>query len=60
MSRNDKEKTTLYIDPLVKKSVKFYALRDDRSLSDIVHQQLIDCLEDQDDRAVYDKAKNSQ
>lgn len=45
------EKTTIYLDPKVKKSVRYYALRDRRTLSDIINQKLFEYLEDEADIA---------
>jgi predicted transcriptional regulator len=45
------EKTTIYLDPRVKKSVQYYALRDASSLSQIINQKLTEYLEDQADLA---------
>lgn len=53
------EKTTIYLDPKVKKSVQHYALREGSSLSSIVNDKLIDYLEDMADRVALDKVKNS-
>lgn len=52
------EKTTLYIDPQVKKLVQFYALRDNRSLSAIVNEKLAEYLEDMADAASIESRKN--
>jgi hypothetical protein len=43
------EKTTIYLDPKIKKSVQYYVLRDRRSLSDIINQRLEEFLEDMAD-----------
>lgn len=51
------EKTTIYLDPKVKKSVRYYALRDSRSLSDIINQKLHEYLEDMADAAALDEAR---
>ncbi|HEX9153247.1 MAG TPA: hypothetical protein VF809_00320 [Candidatus Saccharimonadales bacterium] len=51
------EKTTLYIDPRIKRGVQFYALRDKRSLSDIVNEKLFEYLEDMADCAVIEARK---
>lgn len=50
-----KEKTTIYLNPKVKKGVQYYALRDDKSLSEIIDAQLIEFLEDMEDIADIDK-----
>jgi len=52
------EKTTIYLDPKLKKSVQYYALRDDRSLSDIINQKLFEYLEDMADLAAIKDAKD--
>lgn len=52
------EKTTLYLDPRVKRGVQFYALRDRRSLSDIVNEKLLDYLEEMSDIAAIEARKN--
>ena len=51
------EKTTIYLDPKIKKSVRYYAVRDDKSLSEIINGQLLAYLEEQDEIAAYDNAK---
>ena len=51
------EKTTIYLDPKIKKSVRYYAVRNDKSLSEIINTQLLEYLEEQDDIATYDNAK---
>lgn len=53
------EKTTIYLDPLVKKSVRYYAVRDDKSLSQIINEQLFDYLEDQEDIAAAEKTRSN-
>lgn len=53
------DKTTLYLDPRVKKSAQYYALRDDRSLSDIVNEQLQEYIEDLADSAEVAKRMES-
>ncbi len=49
------EKTTVYINPRVKKSVQYYALRDNRSLSDIINEKLVGFLEDMEDRVIVEE-----
>jgi hypothetical protein len=51
------EKTTIYLDPKVKKSVQYYALRDSRSLSEIINERLHEYLEDMADVAALDEAR---
>ncbi len=43
------EKTTIYLDPQVKRGVQYVALRDDSSLSKIINDRLIEYLEDEAD-----------
>ena len=57
MTNSSNEKTTLYIDPRVKRGVQFYALRDRRSLSEIVNEKLLEYLEDMADRAAIEARK---
>ncbi|MBL8122031.1 hypothetical protein JNM87_04765 [Candidatus Saccharibacteria bacterium] len=47
---NASERTTVYLDPRVKRGVQYYALRDDSSLSKIINEKLIEYLEDESDR----------
>lgn len=55
------EKTTIYLDPKVKKSVQYYALRDDSSLSQIINTQLEAYIEDMADIAVVaERMKNPE
>ena len=53
------EKTTIYLDPKIKKSVQFYALRDDQSLSAIINERLFTYLEDMADITALDEARKS-
>jgi hypothetical protein len=52
------EKTTIYLDPKIKKSVQYYALRDDSSLSQIINDMLYTYLEDMADIAAADESRN--
>lgn len=52
------EKTTIYLDPRIKKSVQYYALRDDSSLSQIINDRLYEYLEDMADIAALEEARN--
>ena len=54
------EKTTIYLDPKVKKSVQYYALRDDSSLSKIINDRLSDYLEDMADTTAEPLASSVQ
>lgn len=53
------EKTTIYLDPKIKKSVQYYALRDDSSLSAVINEKLLEYLEDMADIAALEDARNS-
>jgi hypothetical protein len=52
------EKTTIYLNPKIKKSVQYYALRDASSLSAIVNEKLLEYLEDMADGAALEEARN--
>lgn len=52
------EKTTIYLDPRVKKYVQYYALRDRSSLSEIINERLLEYLEDMADAASLEEAMN--
>lgn len=52
------EKTTIYLDPRVKKSVQYYALHDDKSMSEIINERLFAYLEDRADIMAADEARN--
>lgn len=52
------EKTTIYLDPKIKKSVQYYAVRDDKSLSAIINGKLADYLEDMADITALDEARS--
>jgi hypothetical protein len=54
------EKTTIYLDPKIKKSVQYYALRDDRSLSALINERLLEYLEDMADITALQDARNSK
>lgn len=51
------EKTTIYLDPKVKRSVQYYALRDSRSLSEIINERLFEYLEDMADAAALEESR---
>ena len=51
------EKTTIYLNPKIKKSVRYYAVRDDRSMSDIINERLSEYLEEQEDIAAAEAAR---
>lgn len=54
------KKTTIYLDPKIKKSVQYYALRDDRSLSALINERLVEYLEDMADITALQDARNSK
>jgi hypothetical protein len=58
MTNISNEKTTLYIDPRIKRGVQFYALRDRRSLSAIVNEKLLEYLEEMADSAAIEMRKD--
>jgi predicted DNA-binding protein len=53
------EKTTIYLNPKIKKSVQYYALRDSSSLSAIINEKLYEYLEDMADIAALEEARNN-
>ncbi len=57
--KSTNEKTTIYLDPKIKRSVQYYALRDDRSLSAVINEKLFEYLEDKADSATLDEARKS-
>jgi hypothetical protein len=54
------EKTTIYLDPKIKKSVQYYALRDSSSLSAIINNKLYEYLEDMADTVALDNERNNE
>lgn len=52
------EKTTIYLNPKIKRSVQYYALRDSSSLSAIINEKLLEYLEDMADSAALEEARN--
>jgi len=57
--KRSNEKTTIYLDPKLKKSVQYYALRDDKSLSAIINEKLFEYLEDMADMAALNDARKT-
>lgn len=51
------EKTTIYLDPKIKKNVQHYAIQNNSSLSEIINKKLIEYLEDMIDSHEFEKAK---
>lgn len=61
MSKDDSSRTTVYLDPKIKKGAQFYAIRDNTSLSAIINNKLFEYLEDQADIAVLkDREKDAE
>ena len=56
--KNLVDRTTVYLNPKIKKGVRYYALRDDKSLSQIINERLLEYLEDQEDIAEAEKVRN--
>ena len=46
---NLSEKTTIYLNPNVKKFIRHKAVAEDRSVSDVINDQFAEMLEDLDD-----------
>ncbi len=57
---NLSEKTTIYLDPLVKKFLQHKAVAESRSLSDLVNEQFADMLEDLSDIKEIEKRRGEQ
>ncbi|MGH2612110.1 MAG: CopG family transcriptional regulator [Rhabdochlamydiaceae bacterium] len=55
---NLSEKTTIYLNPLVKKFIQHKAVTEGRSVSDIVNDSFEDMLEDLEDIKEVEKRKN--
>lgn len=51
------EKTTIYLNPQIKKNVQYYAIQHNSSLSEIINDKLVEYLEDMIDVQEFDKAK---
>lgn len=51
------EKTTIYLDPYVKKFLQHKAIAENRSLSDVINEQFADMLEDLSDIKEIDKRR---
>lgn len=54
------EKTTIYLDPTVKKFVQHKAVAEGRSVSDIVNDYFADMMEDLEDIKEIHKRRNEQ
>lgn len=53
-------RTTVYLDPKVKRGVQYYALRDDSSLSKVINDRLVEYLEDEADTMAVRAALEDQ
>ncbi len=53
------EKTTIYLNPAVKKTAKYYALAQNRSMSEIINDRLIEYFEDIQDMAELKKREEN-
>lgn len=56
---NLSEKTTLYLNPYVKKFLQLKALQENRSMSDIVNDEFAELLEDLEDSYELSKRKEN-
>ncbi len=52
------EKTTVYLNPFVKKFIQHKAVAEGRSVSDIINDQFADMLEDLEDLQEVEKRRN--
>lgn len=57
---NLSEKTTIYLDPTVKKFLQHKAVAESRSLSDVINEQFADMLEDLSDIKEIEKRRGEQ
>lgn len=57
---NLSEKTTIYLNPTVKKFLQHKAVAENRSLSDIVNEQFSDMLEDLNDIKETEKRRSEE
>jgi hypothetical protein len=54
------EKTTIYLNPTVKKFLQHKAIAESRSLSDVINEQFADMLEDLSDIKEIEKRRGEQ
>lgn len=54
------EKTTIYLNPSVKKFLQHKAIAENRSLSDVINEQFSDMLEDLGDIKEIEKRRGEQ
>lgn len=57
---NLSEKTTIYLDPFVKKFLQHKVIAESRSLSGVVNDQFADMLEDLNDIKAIEKRRGEQ
>ena len=57
---NLSEKTTIYLDPIVKKFLQHKAIAESRSLSDVINEQFADMLEDLHDIKEIENRRGEQ
>lgn len=57
---NLSEKTTIYLDPSVKKFLQHKAIAESRSLSDVINDEFADMLEDLSDIKEIEKRRGEQ
>lgn len=57
---NLSEKTTIYLEPSVKKFLQHKAIAESRSLSDVINEQFADMLEDLSDIKEIEKRRGEQ
>jgi predicted DNA-binding protein len=52
------ERTTIYLNPFVKRYLQYLSLQEKRSLSDIINDEFADMLEDMEDIKIIESRKN--
>lgn len=57
---NLSQKTTIYLDPSVKKFLQHKAIAENRSVSDLINEQFADMLEDLSDIKEIEKRRGEQ
>lgn len=55
---NLSDKTTVYLNPTVKKFLQHKAIAEDRSVSEIINEEFADMLEDLEDLKEVEKRRN--
>lgn len=54
------QKTTIYLNPYVKRFLQYKAVSEQRSLSEIINDEFAELLEDARDTAILEKRKNTE